>query len=184
MTWNFNQHVVDMYRNICGNFWVDTYIFSYRKVILNFVLLLRRTKPWIERSLIARPPPWNLPDWLNIFIKERRGEMREKEREFCASGVTARALGCHSLSFHMGRKNVEGYPVLYNSNWWRRNCLYIYIKGTEREDQNFASFRSVPFGKKGIVKKKESLLHRSVPLNRSWMPAANIHVIFLSHLWW
>ena len=34
-----SQHVVDMYRNICHNFWVDTYIFRYRKVILNFTLL-------------------------------------------------------------------------------------------------------------------------------------------------
>ena len=39
-----------------------------------------------------------------------------------------------------------------------QNCIYIsvfiYKRGTDREYLNFASFRSVPFEKKGIVKKK------------------------------
>ena len=31
-----SQHVVDMYKKICGNFWVDTYIFRHQKKSLNF----------------------------------------------------------------------------------------------------------------------------------------------------
>ena len=52
----------------------------------------------------------------------------------------------------------------YDSNLWRGNYtfVHIYIKGTEREDPNFASFL-VQF----LLGKKESLLLRSVPMNRS-----------------
>ena len=48
----------------------------------------------------------------------------------------------------------------YDSNLWRGNYtfVHIYIKGTEREELilSRSSFRSVPFGKKGIVKKKRN----------------------------
>ena len=58
------------------------------------------------------------------------------------------------------RKNVEHYEIQING----AKCTFIYKKGTEREDPNFASFL-VPFS--SFCKKKESLLYRSVPLNRS-----------------
>ena len=50
-------------------------------------------------------------------------------------------------------------------------CAFIYIKKELNVRTRIlprSSFRSVPFAEKGIVKiKKESLLFRSVPLNRS-----------------
>ena len=133
-----------MYRNICSNFWVDTYIFSYRKVILNFVLLLRRTSLDREALSITRPP-WNLSiDW--IYLR------REKRENSVQAAFAARALGC-SLLPH----GKEKCGVLYNSNWWRE-IAYLYKRNWTWGPE----FRLVPRSFQFLLEKKESLKKKGI----------------------
>ena len=81
---------------------------------------------WIERSLITCQSPSKSTDRLNIFFKERREEMREKERVQAA--FAARALGILSPSTWEGKMwrailcsiiRIDGAKLLL--------YMYIYI---------------------------------------------------------
>ena len=112
-----SQHVVDMYRKICGNFWVDTYIFRCRKVILNFVLLIRHASQHREKRPQKR------------FIKREKKRENSVQQAFAArprnryniSGTKLRT--CRVIKFHICFSHV--LLELYMKFYQNQNTFWI-----------------------------------------------------------